>query len=307
MATKTTTPAPAGTLRRRRTPPSEAERQRRRDATRQRLDDAARELLTSEGWTRWAQARAAFHLYSLNNTLLIAQQRPSATHVAGFRRWLELGRAVRKGEKAIRILGPIRRRVEDEDSGERVLRVVGYRDVSIFDVGQTDPVPGADPAPLTAPGSAPVSGDSHAHLLGRLERFAGQLGYELRYERLPGALGGYCDPERQVIVIDAAQAANGRVRTAIHELAHALGVGYDAFSREQAEVIVETVAYITAAGAGLDTGCESIAYVAGWGEDGALDQVQRAAELIDGLARRLEHALLDNADATPSDVAAAGA
>lgn len=110
-----------------------------------------------------------------------------------------------------------------------------------------------------------------------------------------------------MIVIDAAQAANGRVRAAIHELAHALGVGYGAFSREQAEVIVETVAYITAAGAGLDTGCESIAYVAGWGEDGALDQVQRAAELIDGLARRLEHALLDNADATASNVAAAAA
>ena len=307
MATKITTPAPAGTLRRRRAPLSEAERQCRRDATRQRLDDAARELLTSEGWARWAQARAAFHRYSLHNTLLIAQQRPSATHVAGFRRWLELGRAVREGEKAIRILGPIRRRVEDEDSGERVLRVVGYRDVSIFDVGQTDPVPGADPAPLTAPGSAPVTGDSHAHLLARLERFAGQLGYELRYERLPGGLGGYCDPTRQVIVIDAGQAANGRVRTAIHELAHALGVGYGAFSREQAEVIVETVAYITAAGAGLDTGGESIAYVAGWGEDGALDQVQRAAELIDGLARRLEHALLDNADAPASDVAAAAA
>ena len=290
---------------RRRTPPTAAERQRRRDVTRQRLEDAARELLTSDGWARWARARAAFHRYSLHNTLLIAHQAPAATYVAGFRRWLELGRAVRKGEKAIRILAPIRRRVEDEETGERVVRVVGYRDVSVFDVEQTDPVPGADPAPLAPPGSVTLTGDSHGRLLGRLERFAGELGYRISYQPLGGGVGGYCDRNAKKIIIDAGAAPNGQVRTAIHELAHALGVGYDAFTREQAEVIAETVAYIAAAGVGLDTGPESIAYVAGWGEDGALEQVQRAADLIDNLARRLEHALLLEAEGSDGDLAVA--
>ncbi len=44
---------------------SDSERQERRDATRERLEAAARDLLTSDGWARWARARACFHRYSL--------------------------------------------------------------------------------------------------------------------------------------------------------------------------------------------------------------------------------------------------
>ena len=283
---------------------SDSERQERRDATRERLQAAARDLLTSDGWARWARARACFHRYSLHNTLLIAHQRPGATYVAGFRAWLKLGRAVRKGERAIRILGPIRRRVEDESTGEQVWRVVGYRDVAVFDISQTDPVPGTDPVALTPPAWAPLTGDSHAHLLPALEGLAGEQGYAVSYEKLPGALGGYCNTEAKRIVIDAANAGNARVRTLIHELAHALGVTYQTHRRDEAEVIVETVTYIVAAGAGLDTGSESIAYVAGWGEDGALEQVHAAAQRVDEIARQIE-AALDPDD--PGEVAAADA
>jgi hypothetical protein len=43
-------------------------------------------------------------------------------------------------------------------------------------------------------------------------------------------------------------------------------------------VIVDTVTFIVCAGAGLDVGGESIPYVAGWGEDGALDAVTEFAD-----------------------------
>lgn len=40
--------------------------------------------------------------------------------VAGFRRWLELGRHVRRGQKGFAILAPVvtRHKVEDQDTGE---------------------------------------------------------------------------------------------------------------------------------------------------------------------------------------------
>ena len=38
--------------------------------------------------------------------MLIALQRPEATHVAGYNKWKELGRQVKKGEKGIAILAP---------------------------------------------------------------------------------------------------------------------------------------------------------------------------------------------------------
>jgi hypothetical protein len=55
-------------------------------------------------------------------------------------------------------------------------------------------------------------------------------------------------------------------------------------------VIVDTVALIVCGSAGLDVGGESIPYVAGWGEDGALQAISEFAATIDTLARRLEDA-----------------
>lgn len=92
-------------------------------------------------------------------------------------------------------------------------------------------------------------------------------------------------------MVDSSAPGNAQLRTLIHETAHALGVDYEHYSREQAEVIVDTVTFIAASSVGLAVGGESIAYVAGWGEQGALDAVMSFAETIDALARRIEDAL----------------
>src|SRR5579859_7776385 len=88
---------------------TEPERAARRQADRERMEQAARALLSSEGWERWVRVRSSNGLarYSFGNQLLIAMQRPDATFVAGFRAFLELNRCVKKGERAIRILAPM--------------------------------------------------------------------------------------------------------------------------------------------------------------------------------------------------------
>ena len=77
---------------------SEQERAQRRQADRERLEQAARALLTSDGWQRWVRVRSRNGLarYSFGNQLLIALQRPDASYVAGFRAFLELNRCVRR-------------------------------------------------------------------------------------------------------------------------------------------------------------------------------------------------------------------
>jgi hypothetical protein len=69
-----------------------------------------------------------------------------------------------------------------------------------------------------------------------------------------------------------------------------MGVSSQRFGREQAEVIVECAAFVCCSGLGLATDGASIPYLAGWGEDGALDAVTAAAELIDEIAGRIERA-----------------
>ncbi|MCQ2511595.1 MAG: ArdC-like ssDNA-binding domain-containing protein, partial [Lachnospiraceae bacterium] len=67
-----------------------------------------------ENFRQWLDTCSKFHNYSLNNTLLIAMQRPDATAVAGMTTWNKMGRKVTKGSKAIKILAPApyKRKVE---------------------------------------------------------------------------------------------------------------------------------------------------------------------------------------------------
>ena len=53
----------------------------------------------SEKLREYLGAMARFHRYSLHNIMLIASQRPDATHVAGFQTWKRLGRYVKQGAK----------------------------------------------------------------------------------------------------------------------------------------------------------------------------------------------------------------
>jgi hypothetical protein len=69
----------------------------------------------SETLTAYLKAIGRFHRYSLHNVMLIALQKPNASHVAGFRTWNQLGRFVKKGEKGIVILAPVLRRKEKRE------------------------------------------------------------------------------------------------------------------------------------------------------------------------------------------------
>ena len=84
--------------------------------------------------------------YSFGNIMLIARQKPDATHVAGYRTWTSLGRFVRRGEKGIFILAPMvgnRRNTEENaelatDAKETQPTLYGFRGVYVFDITQTE-------------------------------------------------------------------------------------------------------------------------------------------------------------------------
>jgi hypothetical protein len=278
---------------------TDAERAERRQADRDRLEQAARALLSTEGWRRWVRVRSTNGLsrYSFGNQLLIAMQRPDATYVAGFRAFLELNRCVRKGERAIRILAPMSVRARDreaakgeaKDADKQPTRTV-FRAVSVFDVSQTDALPGIEPVPLDSP-CQPIEGDTHAHLVAPLQGLAAELGYTVGIESVHGPADGWCDSRKHEIVVNDQLPANAQVRVLVHEIAHALGVGYSDYGRRRAEVLVDTVTFIVCGAVGLDTSGSSVPYVAGWGENGELDAIRGYAETIDKIARRIEDAL----------------
>jgi N-terminal domain of anti-restriction factor ArdC len=89
-----------------------------RDAQLQALHDSlvtgVRALVASDDWRAMLAMAARLHTYSWRNCLLILQQKPDATQVAGYRTWQSLGRQARRGEQGIGVLAPFtyRRAVE---------------------------------------------------------------------------------------------------------------------------------------------------------------------------------------------------
>lgn len=282
---------------------SDEERAERRAADRKLMEQAIDQLRSSEGWQQWLRVRRHFHSYSFHNQLLIAYQRPGATRVAGFRRWLALGYAVRKGERGLSIWAPC----PPSKKKLRAWREAGanpderpqtyFRMVKVFDRAQVDPLPEFPGGPVALdPPIEPVEGDSLAGLFEPLARFATSIGYTVAVEEIPGSALGYCAPPRQHIGVEPISdqfSANAQVGVEIHELAHAL-VRCDRREEDpkltygEEEVVVECVAHTVCSTVGLDTAGWSIPYMATWG---AGDEITRYAELIDRLASRLEDAV----------------
>jgi antirestriction protein ArdC len=286
-----------------RRPSTEEERAERRAAEREQMRGAVGALRTSEGWQRWLRVRRHFHSYSFNNQLMIAMQCPEATRVAGFRRWLEIGYAVRRGEHAIRIWAPCppsqkqlaRWRSEGAKPDEKPRTF--FRLVPVFDASQVDPLPEFPGGPVSlVPPHEPIAGDGLADRLPALVEFADSLELEVSVESIPGAASGYHEPATGRIVVEAVGdsfSANAQVSVLAHELAHAL-VRIDRRDEDPKldyaaeEVVVESVAWSVCASLGLDSSGSAVPYVAGWAEGVQGDPIEAYAGLIDRLARRLE-------------------
>jgi hypothetical protein len=199
---------------------SDEDRDRRRAQDRERLRQAAEQLLSSEGWQRWVRARASNGLarYSLTNQLLVALQSGGrATFVAGFKQWLELGYCVRKGERAIRIMAPMTVKERDRQTGEETGETITlFKSVAVFFQDQVDPLPSGEPVPLEPP-REPLTGDSHAPLAParagvlRVARLLGLVRDDRRACRWLVRRAGQADRRRRS---DAAQrpAADARAR-----------------------------------------------------------------------------------------------
>jgi hypothetical protein len=285
---------------------SPEERRAQAEALHASIADQVEALKDTVQWARFLAFAGAFHAYSPNNVLLILAQQPTATRVAGFRKWQELGRQVRRGEKAIRIFGFRTKKIEDEpadgtgEAGEgRTLTY--YPMLSVFDIGQTDPIDpeAADLEPL----ARHLAGTDEAGILDAVADYLTGAGWSVERIPLPRAANGYTttDGSRRV-VIDADLPPAQAAKTALHEAAHVLlhaddEPGEYAAHRGIKETEAESVAYVTAGLLGLDTAAYSIGYVAGWADgDPAIIRAAAAAVL------RTVHTLADALTGQPVTV-----
>jgi hypothetical protein len=214
----------------------------------------------SDALTAYLNAMSRFHNYSLGNILEIARQKPDATRVAGFWKWKELGRSVKKGEKGIRILAPIvgikRKKKEEAEKDltkQNVPVLVGFRSAYVFDVSQTE---GAElPAMREISGDV---GDNRDRLIAFIER----QGIELVFtERIAPALGMSYGGR---IAILPGQSEAEEFSTIVHELAHEMlhkAERRTATTKTVRETEAEAIAFVIGKTVGLETGSASADYI----------------------------------------------
>jgi predicted DNA-binding transcriptional regulator AlpA len=258
----------------------------------QQLREGITALTNSNAWLRYLDVQRRFHRYSWGNCMLINIQRPDATRIAGYRKWQELGRQVRKGERAITILAPVvyRQSADGEASRESTeqqsdLKVVrAFRTASVFDVAQTD----GEPLPEIA---TRLLGDHPVHAWLRLQTIAGELGYSVSKAQLPGARNGDCNFAEYKIRVRDDLAPEHMVKTLAHEIGHVLlhhpNQRQDDISRDIAELEAESVAYIVCHELGIDSSSYSVGYITHWAGDGdrAVTNIERSAGRINKAAR----------------------
>ena len=289
---------------------TEAQREQRRIEQRELVVASIEQLRSSDGWGAYLAARARFRSYSARNVLMILQQHPTATRVAGFRAWLDLGWCVTKGSTAIRIWAPCppsKRQLKawrDAGADPNDRPRTGWRLASVFAQDQVAELPPpAQPAPLQAP-IAEIRGDSHEDLIAELVALANEIGYTVTFADT-GPADGVCDSHDKRIAVAERLQPNGRLVALIHELAHALFAEDPDAPRldyAQGELIAESVAFCACQTVGLDTSANSIPYLTSWAEQASLEVLEQTAALTGRLADRIEAVLLaDPAGLQPGD------
>ncbi len=272
----------------------------------QQLAAAVDEQTASEEFRRHLDLQARFHKYSWGNCWLIAMSRPDATMVAGFTQWKRMGRNVKPGEKAIRIMAPCPVRRENSMTGDEEERVF-FKAACVFDVSQTE---GKELPQFEVP---EVHGRAD-ELLQRLEGIAAGRGIVVAYRQLGDGHYGSSQGGRIEIAIghDTAQQA----KTLAHELGHELvhqgksDAATEALSRDSQELEAEAVAYVVCRHFGLDVELRASRYIASWGGDAkklgaSLTRISKAArELIKNVEEQAVAAAMQPSVAAPTTAAA---
>jgi len=247
----------------------------------EKLAEGISNLTTSEQWQHYLTFQSRFHRYSFGNVLLIAAQCHEATQVAGFNAWRKMKRFVRKGEKAIWVLAPMvyKDSNSEDDQAERVVR--GFKFVPVFDVAQTD---GEDLPKICSR----LDGDDPAQHYRTLLGVARSIGFSVEDHEFDGSTNGDCSHRQHLIRVEARNTPAQRVKTLVHELAHAL-LHETVDSRALAELEAESTAYVVCQALGIDSGDYSFGYVATWAGDGeqaiagikaSCERIQRTAATI---------------------------
>ena len=290
------------------------------------IERGIKELFQSDKYAAYLRTMSKFHSYSVRNTILIHMQRPDATAVAGFNAWKnKFQRHVKKGEKGITILAPtpFKKIIEEkkldpvtmapmlDQNGsvimeEKEIEIPMFRPVKVFDVAQTE----GKPLPQL---SSPLTGDVQNYEI-FMEALRRTSPMPIVFAPLEPGTDGLCSYTNQIISIREGMSQVQTVCATVHEITHAMlhdrehthltaaagteGKPVKAKDERTMEVEAESVSYAVCQYYGIETGENSLGYIATWSSGRELPELKASLDTISKTA----NALITNIDRNFRDI-----
>ena len=280
------------------------------------IERGIKELFQSDRYASYLRTMSRFHSYSARNVILIHMQRPDATAVAGFNAWKnKFQRHVKKGEKGITILAPtpFKKKIEEEkldpvtmaplldQNGniimeEKEIEIPMFRPVKVFDVAQTD----GKPLPQL---SSPLTGDVQNYEI-FMEALRRTSPIPIVFTPLEPGTDGLCSDTNQIISIREGMSQVQTVCATVHEITHAIlhdrehthlsavagteqAEKVKPKDRNTEEVEAESVSYSVCQYFGIETGENSLGYIATWSSGRELPELKASLNTISKTANAL--------------------
>lgn len=213
------------------------ERKKEVDEFGKMLQSGIKEYIESDRYKELLDNMANFHDYSVNNSIGIMLQKPDATLVAPYTKWQKLNRQVKKGEKGIVIICPVKykkviEQTELDEKGKPVLDKNGfeiknktYQDCIAFKIGfvfdksQTVQIEGKKELVLEPVNELKESvGQSFSELMHAIQDISP---VPVSFEKIQSGAKGYYDDKHIKIVVNEGMSELQTLKTLIHESAHA--------------------------------------------------------------------------------------
>lgn len=213
------------------------ERKKEVDEFGKMLQSGIKDYIESERYKEILDNMVKFHEYSVNNSIGIMIQKPDATLVAPYTKWQRLNRQVKKGEKGIVILCPVKykkmvEQTKSDEEGNPILDKDGYEIKNktyqdciafkigfVFDKSQTVQMEGKKEFVLEPVNELKESvGQSYDELRHAIQDISP---VPVSFENIQSGAKGYYDDKHVKIVVNEGMSELQTLKTLMHETAHA--------------------------------------------------------------------------------------
>lgn len=278
----------------------------------EKIEAGIREVFDSDKYAEYLKVMSRFPTYSVNNQMLIRLQRPNATKVAGYNKWQQFERHVKRGEHGITIIAPTpyKKKIEEQkldpdtkapvlDANgkvvmeEKEIEIPTFRPIKVFDYAQTE----GKPLPQLA---ADLFGNVQ-HYEAFMEALRRTSPVPLTIEPMQDNMDGFFSPTAQRIAIRQGMSEVQTVCACIHEMTHATLHNYEKQRMEAAagdpdkeppkpkthqieEIEAESTSYMVCQYFGIETGENSFGYVASYCKNRELSELRACLNTINKAA-----------------------